>query len=559
MNKMDKKMLKVTYNNTETKEFVEGTTFLEISEAFKNNFKYDIVVAKADNDIVDLSDILTKKCDVEFYDRSSSLGNSIYLASASFMLTLAVKSVLGEDVNVITKNSLNWGICFYTDETITKSIVNKIEEEMINISASDYRFVKMSVSRIDAMKYFKKRKQMDKVKLLKYISNTYVNLYRVNDIYDYFYTKMAYSTKAINEFKVTYIDDHHFVLLVPDFYNPEKTLDYKHYKKVYDEFINVDNFGKSIGISNASDLNDWVSNARTRELITLAETYYDNQLAKTAADICKVPGKYKVIFLAGPSSSGKTTTANKLKNYIKIHGINAYNISTDDYFVSKDHIPKDLYNENEYDYDSIKALDVELFNSHLKSLLEGKKVDIPVYNFIKQKREYHNNFLKLEEDDVVIVEGIHALNEAMCASIDQDKVYKIFLSPLTHLNIDDHNYIHTTDLRKLRRITRDSRTRGHNAADTLSMWRKVFLNEQTAIYPHQDEVNMVINSSLLYEIGVLKTYVEPLLFNIHEESPVYPEALRLINFLRNFLPIPSDDIPNDSVIREFIGGSCFKE
>lgn len=553
MNNNERNLIKILYKD-QTIEVKEGISLYEVSKLFQKHFAYDILAAKVDNDIYDLNSEINKSCEIDFYDRTSSVGSSVYLASAGFILFLAVRQVLGQKVRIVAKHSANWGICFnILNTTIDKNIVSKLEEEMFKIQKHDYRFIKLSVSRTDAIKYFKKNKQDDKANSLKYISNTYVNLYRVNDLYDYFYAKLAYSTKSIDTFKLTCIDSNNLVLTTPDIFNHDKLTEYHHYEKVYNEFKRFDKFCYDcygIPVVYAAYLNQVVSMSKTTELINLSETYYDDELARAGYEICEKIGKCRVIFLAGPSSSGKTTTANKLSNYIKIHGINVYKISLDDYFLSKD--------EYDGDYDAIEALDTELFNKNLKDLLNGKKVDMPTYNFIKGKREYNGNSLKLKENDMLIVEGIHALNEKMGESIDSSKVYKIFISPLAHLNIDDHNYIHTSDIRKLRRIVRDNKTRGHDATDTLMMWNKVFLNEKKYIYPHQDEVDAVINSFLGYELGVLKPYVEPLLFNVSEDSPVYPEAIRLINFLRNILPIPPDDVPIDSVLREFIGGSCYR-
>lgn len=549
----DIKIVEITYKDKVYK-IEEGTTLYDISKKFQSEFKYDILVAKVDNDICDLNLQINKNCNIDFYDRTSAIGATAYFASAGLMLFLAVRQVLGNNARIIAKHSTNWGVCFSVLNTeINEDIVSRLEKEMLEIHKFDYKFIKLSISRTDAIKYFKANNQEDKANSLKYISNTYVNLYRINDLYDYFYAKLAYSTKSIDIFRLTYIDSSNLVLTTPDIFNPEIIPEYKHYQKVHDEFSRFDKFCRDcygIPVVYAAYLNQVVSMSRTNELINLSETYYDDELARAGYDICERMGKCRIVFLAGPSSSGKTTTANKLSNYIKVHGINVYMISLDNYFLSKD--------EYTGDYDAVEALDIDLFNKNLKDLLDGKIIEIPTYNFIKGKREYNGNFLKLKENDMLIVEGIHALNERMCESIDSSKVYKIFISPLAHLNIDDHNYIHTSDVRKLRRIVRDNKTRGHDASDTLKMWNKVFLNERKYIYPHQDEVDAVINSFLGYELGVLKTYVEPLLFNIPEDSPVYPEAIRLINFLRNILPIPSDDVPIDSVLREFIGGSCYR-
>lgn len=549
--------ISVTYNNDLEKGVLVGTTLKELSDKHMRDFKYDILIAKVDNDIVELSDTLTKKCKVQFYDRSSTLGHSVYSASANFILILAVRNILGDDAKIIFQHSLDNGIfCQIENVNITKSIVKKIEEEMHRIVEVNYKFEKYSVSRTDAMKYFSSRKEYDKVHVLKYISNTYINLYRINDLYDYFYGKLAYSTGQINDFKLTYIKDNCLVLSIPTIVNPECTLDYVHHEKVAQTFIHLQEISKSLGLIHASDLNRIVSNAQTTDLILNAENYYDAQLHRTADEIIK-RGNIRLVLLAGPSSSGKTTTSKKLMNNLICRGAHVVQISVDNYFVDKDKTPKD--SEGNYDFESLYAVDVKLFNKHLNDLMNGQKVQLPTYNFVTGKREYKGNYVQLSDNDIMIVEGIHCLNDELTKSIDKQYKYKIYISPLVELNIDDHNHIHTTDIRKLRRIVRDSKTRGHGALATLNMWSSIRKGEENNIYPYQDEADTVINSSLLYEIGVLKTYVEPLLFCVSEDEEVYPEALRLINFLRNFLPIPSDDVPIDSVLREFIGGSCYKD
>ena len=549
------KKIKIIYRDV-TYEFDEAITYKEIANKFQKNYNYDILCAKVDNDIVDLGDNVKKGGVIEFFDRSSELGNSIYFNSAIFILILAVKNVLGENTLLVTEHSIDHGVYCSINTNITKEIVNNINLEMKNIVHADYLFTKLSVYRMDAIKYFKKLKQYDKANVFKYISNTYINLYRINDIYDYFYTKMAYSTSSINEFKLSYINENGVVLSIPDIVNPEVTLDYIHHKKVFDEFQNYGKWSKTFDISNASDLNKVVSDAKVCELINLSEAYYDSQLAKIAEEIYLRGNKVKIVLLAGPSSSGKTTTSKKLDIYLRSKGFITHPIALDDYYIDLDKRVKDKYGRPEME--AVTALDINLFNKNLSNLLEGKKVNLPSYNFILGKREYRGNYLQLKEKDIVIVEGLHALNDELTMSIGKEQKYKIYISPLTQINIDNHNYIHTSDVRKLRRIVRDSKTRGYGASETLHQWVNIKNGERENIFKFQDDVDKVVNSSLLYEIGVLKTYVEPLLFNVEEDDLVYPEAIRLINLLRNFLPIPSDDVPQNSVLREFIGGSCFK-
>lgn len=552
------KKFKVTFRGNEVVEFDEGTTYKAISDHFKHNYNYDILVAKVNNNLVDLSDTLNKRCNIDFYDRSSSIGNSIYVRSARFILILAVRNILGTTAEVITEHSMDRGIfCTIRSAKINKDIVNKIYKEMKAIVEDDYLFTKLSVSRLDAIKYFKKINRMDKVNVLKYISNTYINLYRINDMYDYFYGKMAYSTKQINEFKLTYVGEDGFVMSLPDIENPECTLDYVHHEKVFNTFLEYTKWGRILGVENAADLNKIVSQAKIGELINLAEAHYDGQLAEIADEIHTSKRNIKLILIAGPSSSGKTTTSKKLDIYLRSKGFITHPIALDDYFID---ISKRPLDENgKPDFESVRALDIELFNKNLSDLLEGKKVSLPTFNFLLGKREYNGNYLQLGEKDIIIVEGLHALNDELTMSINKNQKYKIYISPLTQMNIDHHNHIHTSDIRKLRRIVRDSKTRGFEAGDTLRMWPEIKKGERENIFRFQDDVDTVVNSSMIYEVGLLKTYVEPLLFNVNEDDPEYPEALRLINFLRNFLPIPSDDVPADSVLREFIGGSCFKD
>lgn len=552
------KMVKVNYRGIETKEFLEDTSLLEISDSFKKYYNYPILVAKVDNDITGLAELVTKKSDIDFYDRSSVIGNTIYARSAQFILIVAVKQVLGEGTEVIIEHSIDKGVyCEIKNCDIDKPVLRKIESKMHEIVAEDLKFTKVSVSRIDAIKYFRKKKRMDKVNVLKYISNTYVNLYRLDDVYDYFYGELAYSTKAIDDFKLTYIKDNGFVLSCPDIYNPECTLDYKHHKMLFDTFLDYTKWGRILKISNAADLNEVVSTGKYGDLIRISEAYYNGQLSEIADRVYDNKKNIKIILIAGPSSSGKTTTSKKLEIYLKSKGLRTHQISIDDYFINRDKTPLDEHGER--DLESLRAVDIDLLNRHLIKLFDGEKVLLPEYNFMTGEREYRKKWLQMGEDDIIIIEGLHALNEDLTISIPRRNKFKIYISPLTQLNIDNHNHIHTSDTRKLRRIIRDNKFRNYNAADTLKMWEKISYGEERYIFPFQDDADMIINSALVYELGVLKTYAEPLLFSVSENDPVYPEALRLINFLRNFLPIPSEEVPDDSVLREFIGNSCFYE
>ncbi len=550
------KMVRVEYKEGLIKEYPENTPLSEIAHSFQSRYNYPILIAKVDNVIEELAYNITKKCSIDFYDRSSTFGHTVYSHGVHFLMIVAIKKVLGNDAEVIIQHSIDKGVyCEMVNKEINKDIIKQIESKMEELVKQDYNFIKLSVSRKDAMNFFKKKKQFDKVDVFKYISNTYINLYRLDEYYDYFFSEMPYSTRVLDEFKLTYIKDNGFVLSYPTVNNPKYTDDYSHHKMLFDAFLDYTNMGKTVGISNAADLNKIVSLGKYNDVIQLAEANYNSQLAKTADIIYNKKNKVKIVLLAGPSSSGKTTTARKLEVYLKARGFKTHSISTDDYFLNRVDTPKKA--NGDYDFESLRAVDTDLFNKHLLKLLAGEKVLMPEYNFVLGEREYKGRTLQLGENDIVIIEGLHALNPELTLAIDDSNKFKIYISPLTQLNIDNHNRIHTSDTRRLRRIIRDNKYRGWNAADTLRNWKNILEGEEQYVFPYQNQADMIINSALIYELGVLKTYAEPLLFSVNEDDEVYPEAIRLINFLRNFLPIPSDDVPKESVLREFIGGSCF--
>ncbi len=548
-----KKYYQVTFRDLKN-SFEEGTSYKEIANFYQQYYKYDILTIKVNDDFLDLSDTLQKDCTVDFYTIADEYGNRVYSRSARFILILAIKNLYGKKALVHMHHSQDKGAYFTVENVeLPENCVEEINKEFEKIVKADYLFTKLVVSRLEAIDYFHKKRMYDKENMLKYVSNTYINLYRIDDIYDYYYGKMAYSTKQINKFKI-YALNKGFILRVPDIFEPDKVIKHKHSDKIYNMFNSCMAFGKSINIENASDLNYQVSNNKAIDIILLSEAYYNNQISFITEDI--ITKNKKIILLAGPSSSGKTTTAKKISIYLSSRGYNTKAISIDDYFISIKDRQKSL--NGKIDFESINVVDVDLFNKQIKQLLNNEKVYLSRYNFITGKREFDKDFTQLSKNDIIIVEGLHALNDQLTSNIDKKHKYKIYISPLTSLGIDNHNHIHTSDVRKLRRILRDSRTRAVNAKNTLKMWSNIQKGEMENIFPYQNNVDAVINSSLIYEIGVLKTYVEPLLYSVNNDDLEYPEALRLINLLKNFLPIPGDNVPSDSVLREFIGGSCFK-
>ena len=546
---------KITINfKGNIKEFESGTTVGEISEYYQDSFSYPILLGKIDNELVELNEPLTRSHNIDFYDRSSGVGNSIYGRTLQFLIVVALNK-LWEEAEVIVQFSIDKGFyCELLNKNVTEEDIEKLEEKMREIVKENHVINKMSVSRIDAIKFFQRKKQYDKVDVLKYISNTYINLYRIDNIYDYFYGKLAYTTGQIDDFKLNWINETGFVVSFPSSYNPECTLEYVHHQMMFDKFLAYSKWATMINLETAADLNQVVAKGEYGNLIGLSEVYYNNQLVDIANNIMN-NRKIKLILIAGPSSSGKTTTAKKLAIYLRSKGLKPYQISMDNYFVERAKTPK-LPN-GELDTESLKCVDVTLLNKQLTELFEGNKIDLPTYNFVTGKREYNGETLKIDDDGIIIVEGLHCMNDELTLSIDRNLKYKIYITPLTQINVDHHNRIHTSDTRKLRRIVRDNKYRGYKASETLSRWKTIREGEEKYIFPYQDDADYVVNSALLYELGILKTYVEPLLFNVPEDDPNYPEAIRLINLLRNFLPIPSEDVPTDSVLREFIGRSSF--
>ena len=413
------KTITINFRDRVSKSFPAGTTLLEISKSFQKYFNYPVLVARVDNEMADLSEKVNHNCSVDFYDRSSSIGNSVYSRSLYFMLVLAVKRVLGSNTDVIVEHSIDKGVyCEIIGADVDKPIISKIENQMLQIVQEGYLFTKVNVSRYDTIKYFKKLNRMDKVKALKYISNSYITLYRLDDLYDYLYSEMVYSTRELDEFKLTYIRDNGFVLSYPDIYNPECTLDYVHHKKMYDTFLDYTKWGRILEIDNAADLNELVSTGKYDNLIRLSEAYYNSQLSRIADNIYKYKNDIKIVLIAGPSSSGKTISAKKLEIYLQSHGLKTHQISLDDYFHNRDDTPKD--ENGDYDFESIRAIDIELFNQHLSKLLNKERVLLPEFNFVNGTREYKNKWLQLGDNDILVIEGLHGLNEELTQSIEKN-------------------------------------------------------------------------------------------------------------------------------------------
>ena len=544
--------VKVTYLG-KSYMYPKDITLEDISKDFQENYSETIIMAEVNGRPYELNYKVTDDVTVDFFDLTSPTGNRVYESGLIFVLEKACLNMLNSEIEV--KYSIDKGIYIKTCKKITKEDLDKVSREMKEIVKRDLPIQKNLVNRLEAIEYYKSTKSYDKVNVLKYSVNTNVNLYRLMDIYNYFFSYLPVSTGALKEFKLTYIDQNSFVLRYPNIYYLNKIPVYKHHDKLFNEFKKYDEWSEKLGIENVSSLNSRVTKGNVDDIVLLSENIQNNSLFKIAETIYNNK-KLKLILLAGPSSSGKTTTSKKLELFLKGFGLNPIAISIDNYFVDRDKTPR--LPDGSYDFESLNSINVELFNKNLKDLLDGKEVTLPVYNFITGKSELSDESIKLGEKEILIVEGLHALNEELTYSIDKKNKYKIYLCPLTVLSLDNHNRIRTTDNRLLRRIVRDNRTRGYSASDTLSSWGKVREGEEKYVFPFQDEADVIFNTSLIYELGVLKTYAEPLLYSVEENDPMYKEAVRLLNLLKNILPISNDYIPVDSIVREFIGGGYFK-
>ena len=540
--------------NGETYKYSQNTTLQEIYMDHQEKHKYPIILARVNNRLRELSYSIKEDSTIEFLDLTTPEGNRAHINGLTFILLYAIRKLYGKKANAIVQHSLDKGIYFQTTFKLTEEKLEDIKNTMKDIVKKDMPITKLTIDRLEAINYFNTIGDTVKAGTMKYNTDNYIHLYRIGNMYNYFYNMMPPSTGKLKDFDLTYIKGNGFSLRFPTVYIANKIKKYEHHPHLFEVFSEFKEWAKLIHVENAVDLNRVVSTGKISDLIKIDETLQSARLLKIAKDINSRKDKVKIVLLAGPSSSGKTTTSRKLCMYLQSFGLHPKTLGMDDYFVEREETPID--EKGNPDYECLEAVDLKLFDRQVGALLKGEEVVTPTYNFTLGEKEYQTE-MKLEENDILIIEGIHALDDRILTNINRERKFKIYICPLTELNLDNHNRIPTTDNRLLRRIVRDNRTRDYSVEQTLKQWPYVRKGEEAYIFPYQDESDATINSAAIYEIGVLKTYVEPLLYSVDSNSPYYEEAKRLINFLRLFLPIPSDAIPEDAVIREFIGGSYF--
>lgn len=532
----------------------KGITFLELSKMYDNDYLHKIIIAKVDNDYHELSNQIFKPCNIEFLDLMHPYANRVYLNGLIYLINYCYGELYGNKNYLLTRYSADKGLYIESTGKLTKEMIIDLESKMNEVVKDNLRIHKVTILREDAIKYFNEIKDYNKAGLLEFITNTYVNLYRIGNIYNYMFSKMPAETSVLSEFRLTYLNEEGFILRYPTIHNNGEIPKYKHHPKLFDLFKYSKDWCKRVNLETSVDLNKIISDNMVSDLIKINETLYSSRLLQTAWSIAENK-KVKFVLIAGPSSSGKTTTTRKLSMYFRCFGLIPKVLSMDDFFVEREDTPKKA--NGEYDFESINAVDLKLFNSTMEKLIKGEKVKIPTFNFLTGKKEFKKE-MKLEDKDILLIEGIHCLNPVVLKDINPNNKVKIYLSALTEINIDKDNRIPTTDNRLIRRLVRDYYTRGYSPEDTLRLWSSVRSGEEENIFPYQDEADYTINTGLVYEFPVLKVYALPLLYKVKRDSPYYEDAKRLIRLLDIFLPVPSEQIPNDAILREFIGGSYFE-
>ena len=531
----------------------EDTTLYDLIKRL--NKTDDIIACSINNEIVELSYKLKEDTKLKLISIKDRMGAKIYRSGLKFIYITAIKELFGINTDVKLLHSLDKGIYTRIDLDLTVDIVKDIKAKMEELVSRDLRFEKITTSRKEAIKYFNEVKEKEKSSMYKQMTGDALTLYNLLNYYNYFYTKMPYSTGIIKSFDLTLTKDKGVMLEYPSTYDM-KIPPYTHMDQVLNVFKEYGKWADTLGVKYVSDVNNIVIEGKIKEFIELNEIKQNNDLLKIASEIEKNLNNIKLVLIAGPSSSGKTTTSKKLSLYLKNKGINPFVLSTDDFFKNRIDTPK---NENgEYEYDIPEALDIDLFNEKLTSLIKGEETLLPTYNFLTGEKEYKHPPVSLKNRDLIIVEGIHTLNEMLTSKIDRKNKLKIYISPFTPLDLDRHNHVSTVDLRLIRRLVRDYRTRGYDAEETLKNWRVVRRSEEKYIFPYQKEADIVLNTALIYELGVLKTYAVPILFSVSYHSEYYSEALRIINFLKSFLNISDSMLPETALLREFVGGGYFE-
>ncbi len=541
--------IEITFEH-QTIEVNKNTTYLEISKESKK--KDSVLAVKKNNELFPLTQRAVENEIIEFIDASSIEGAKIYKAAIKFILEVALKTIIpSSDIDFL--HSVPGGMLaeIKVNKILTDTDISEIKKEMANIIDEDDEFKKYNILKKEAIDFYEASTYYEKAINVKTCDDI-VTIYKLKNYINYFYVPMPYSTRYITKFELKYLGNNRLIILYPSNLTEGRLPEYVHHENIINAYYDGKSWLKKLNAPYVSDLNTLISNRKIKGFIESCELHFTDEIKKACDKIIRNNDK-KFIMIAGPSSSGKTTTSRVLGAYLRSKGYDPICLSTDDYFVDRIDTPKDEFGE--FDFECLNAIDTKQFNEDLMHLLKGEEVNIPTFNFITGQREYHNNLIKLNENSIILIEGLHSLNDDLTPGIPDRYKYKIYLSPFIPLNIDRHNYISTLDLRLIRRIVRDNRTRGYTVSEVIEKWQSVRNGEEKYIFPFTHQADMIINTALPYELGVLKVYAEPLLLSIDTDSKYYEEARRLLKFLRSFYSITSEYVSKNSILREFIGGN----
>lgn len=534
-----------------------STTVADLIDTILPGKKYDYMLAMRNKKLCELGTVLDTDCELELIAKNTVMGIDTYKRSLTLLMVKAFADVLGSKTNHSVNVMYSMGNGYYCklisdSVSVSDEILKQVKARMLELVDADAKILKETVSTDEAVARFAREGMDGKEKLFRFRRVSKANLYSLEGYEDYFYGYMAPSAGYIRVFDLIPYDEG-FVLMAPKRDDPDVLPEFVPQEKLFTVLKTSDQWGNMLDVSNVGDLNECITKGDIRELMLVQEALQEKQIAHIADMIEE--GEKKIVLIAGPSSSGKTTFSHRLSIQLRAHGLRPYPLALDNYFKDREFTPKD--ENGNYDFECLEAMDLELFNSDMAKLLAGEEVKIPTFNFTLGKKEYKGNTLKLNQGDVLVAEGIHALNPEMTCELPDESKFKIYISALTQLNIDRHNRIPTTDGRLIRRIVRDARTRGNDARGTIAMWQSVRRGEEKYIFPFQEEADVMFNSALIYELSVIKQYAEPLLFAVPRDCEEYYEAKRLLKFLDYFLGLEVTNVPTNSILREFVGGGCF--
>lgn len=538
-------------------ECPKGISLLELSKKYQKKYKNDIILAFVNNKLRELTKTVEKDCKISFVTTADDAGHKTYNRGMILLMLKAFYSVVGgENIKKISVDySVGNGLYCTTklNTPITDEICQKVKQKMQELVEKDVPIVKRSMGTDDAIELFNHYGMYDKERLFKYRRVSKTNIYNLEGFEDYYYGYMPPSTGMLKYFDFFAYKDG-AILLLPDKKEPRHIKPFKRQDKLYNILKEAHLWADTMEVDTVGALNDAIVAGKINDLILTQEAFQEMKIGQIAEEI-KKSGK-KIVMIAGPSSSGKTTFSHRLSIQLRTHGLIPHPIAVDDYFVERDETPLD--DEGKPNYEALESIDLESFNKDMTDLLNGKTVSLPSFNFKTGHREYRGNYKTLGKDDILVIEGIHGLNDKLSYSLPRESKFKIYISALTSLNIDEHNRIPTTDVRLLRRMVRDARTRGTSGTKTINMWPSVRRGEEENIFPYQEDADVMFNSALIYELAILKQYAEPILFGIERGTEEYVEAKRLLKFLDYVLGVESDIVPKYSILKEFVGGSCFK-